>query len=235
MHFSTLATIAALANTAFTFGTTTSTSIVTSPTGSCYTITTTNPPTCTSTATTCTIEDCIRLSTITQSCGCPSIYTSDVCITTCPPLGCQVSYYTFYLPCPTSPTFPTSPTSPASPSSSTSSSTIPPYNNSTMTTTVTTITTLTTCPATCTCSGQKTTWSGGQGPYSCTKKPSCVAQLPGGGTTTITGTTVVGQTGPTPTTSPGPTVVTGSSDGKKRSEVVGGGLLAGLLGVLAFF
>jgi hypothetical protein len=51
---------------------------------------------------------------------------------------------------------------------------------------VTTVTTLTTCPAMGTCSGQKTTWTGSQGPYSCTKTPSCVAQLPGGGTTTIT-------------------------------------------------
>ncbi|KAE9367880.1 hypothetical protein N431DRAFT_561736 [Stipitochalara longipes BDJ] len=228
MHLFTFATIAVLVSTAFTLDSTITTSIVTGPTGSCYTLTTTNPPTCTSTASTCTIEECITLSTITQSCGCASIYTSDVCVTTCPRLGCQASYVTVHDPCPTSPNSPTSPTSSTSPTSPTSSSypsspsspTTPPYNNSTLTTTATTITTLTTCPATCTCSGQKTTWSGGQGPYSCTKSPSCVAQLPGGGATTITGTTVVSRTGPTPTTSVGPTAVTGSSDGKKRSEVL---------------
>lgn len=48
------------------------------------------------------------------------------------------------------------------------------------------------------------------------------------------GTTVVSKTGPTPTSStPGPTQIPQGSDGKKRSEIVSGGLLAGLLGVLA--
>ena len=186
MHFSTLAIVAVLASTAFTWPTTSTTP--TGPTGTCYTLTTTNPPTCTSTASGCTVEECVTLSTITESCGCPSIYTSAVCLTTCPVLGCQVSYVTMHDPCATSlssPTSSTSSTSPTSPTTGSSSST-PYYNNSTMTTTVTSVTTLTTCPATCTCSGQKTTWSGGQGPYSCTKKPSCVAQLPGGSTTTIT-------------------------------------------------
>jgi hypothetical protein len=44
----------------------------------------------------------------------------------------------------------------------------------------------------------------------------------------------MGRTGPTPTSSTGPTLLPGSSDGKKRSEIVNGGLLAGFLGMLAF-
>jgi hypothetical protein len=42
----------------------------------------------------------------------------------------------------------------------------------------------------------------------------------------------VSKTGPAPTTSPGPTQI-GASDGKKRSEVGSGGLLAGLIGLVA--
>jgi hypothetical protein len=50
----------------------------------------------------------------------------------------------------------------------------------------------------------------------------------------VQGTTVVSRTGPKPTSSTGPTLLPGSSDGKKRSEIVSGGLLAWLLGILAF-
>jgi len=234
MHFSTLATVAVLAGNVFAWDTTTSTSYptTTSASDTCYTITEYNKPPCTIPSP-CTTDDCITLSTITQSCGCSTIPTTDICLTYCPG-GCGVEYKTIYIPCPTSPSSPSSsstyPTYPTSSSSSSSPTTGPVYTNSTVT--VTSITTLTTCPATCTCSGQKTTWTGSSGPYSCTKVPSCVAQLPGGGTTTITGTTVVSKTGPTPTTSTGPTQI-GVSDGKKRSEVGNGGLLAGLIGLVA--
>lgn len=169
MQFSTLAAIVVLASSAFAWDKSSGTGITTPPTGTCYTITQTNSPACTASVKlpdVCITEACLQLSTITQSCGCDKIYTEDACFSTCPPVKCGISYITIHPPCPTSPPY--------------------SFSNTTVTTTVTDITTLTTCPATCTCSGQKTTWTGGNGPFSCTKKPSCTAQLPGGGTTTIT-------------------------------------------------
>jgi len=169
MQFSIFATIAVLASSTFAWDKSSGTGITKPPTGTCYTITQTNSPACTASITLpegCVTLMCLELRTITQSCGCDSIYTADECVTTCPSTKCPISYITVRPPCLTSPPY--------------------SYSNTTVTTTVTGITTLTTCPPTCTCSGQKTTWSGGNGPFTCTKKPSCTAQLPGGGTTTIT-------------------------------------------------
>jgi len=229
MYLSTLATLAVLAGNALAWSTTSAaaTSTYSSESASCYTITEYNKPPCTMPSM-CIQEECLTISTITLECGCGyTIPTTDICLSTCPDTGCQVQYKTLYLPCATSFSSPTTTTT-----SSSTSSTGVIYSNTTVT--VTTVTTLTTCPATCTCSGQKTTWSGSSGPYTCTSTPSCVAQLPGGPTTTITGTTVVQKTGPTPTTSAGPTQVSVGA-GKKGSEVSNGGLLAGLIGLLALF
>jgi hypothetical protein len=237
MQFYTLATIAVLATSVLAWPSSSSSAAPSSsssnPTDTCYTITSINAPPCPM-PTPCIKPDCILVSTITQSCGCASIYTTDICLSTCP-LGCGVTYTTVYDPCPISfsspASSPTSSTSPSSPTSSSAPTTSVPYSNSTIT--ATSITTLTTCPASCTCSGQTTTWSGTSGPFTCTKVPSCSVVLPGGGTTTVTGVTVV-KTGPTPTTSASVTGASNvqTSEGKKKIEA--GGLLAGLLGLLAF-
>lgn len=186
MHISTLATLlVVLASSALAWPSSSSStsSYPTTTTASCYTITEYNQPPCSPTPSTCIQEECLTISTITLGCNCGfTIPTTDICLSTCPNTGCQVSYQTLYLPCATSPPTSSSPTTSPSSSSSPTSGVI--YSNTTVT--VTTITTLTTCPATCTCSGQKTTWSGSSGPYSCTSTPSCIAQLPGGPTTTIT-------------------------------------------------
>jgi len=104
----------------------------------CYTITQTNAPPC-KTPSPCTMAACIEyFSNITQSCGCASIYTTNVCQTTCP-LGCGTSYNVIHPPCATSMSSP----KPSSGSTSSYPTTSVIYSN---TTTVTTISTLTTCP-----------------------------------------------------------------------------------------
>lgn len=50
------------------------------------------------------------------------------------------------------------------------------------------------------------------------------------------GTTVVGNTGPTPSSSSSPTSLLAGSGGERRNEVGAvGGLFAGLIGLLALF
>ncbi|KAN0113284.1 hypothetical protein V8E51_006235 [Hyaloscypha variabilis] len=68
----------------------------------CYTITTTNPPLCPSLPSGCITAECVLLSTITQSCGCQSIFTNNVCLSRCPLPDCQVGYVTVHDPCGTS-------------------------------------------------------------------------------------------------------------------------------------
>jgi len=95
MQFFTLASIAVLAaRNVFAWNTT-------SATNTCYTITEYNKPPC-PTPSPCIVADCIILSTITQSCGCSTIPTTNICLTTCP-VGCSTQYTKMYLPCPTSP------------------------------------------------------------------------------------------------------------------------------------
>jgi hypothetical protein len=104
----------------------------TTATDSCYTLTT-QGPTCTTA--TCPINACLKLSTITQSCGCPSIYTAFTCTDICTNDCAGTNYETIYLPCPTTPPASTTTTSDYSTTTTTSASvTISSYSNSTITT-----------------------------------------------------------------------------------------------------
>jgi len=85
----------------------------------CVTVTSTNGGDC-PIPTPCTTEYCLLLSTVTQYCGCPSIYTTTVCESTCA-LTCGTTYATLRLPCATS----FSPPPPTSTSSNTYSSSSP--------------------------------------------------------------------------------------------------------------
>jgi hypothetical protein len=100
-----------------------------SPAPTCVTITDTTGATCPLPTVTCSITPfcpIISESTVTLECGCPSIYHTTICETTCN-VACPMSYDTVYIPCPTSissssssPTVTTTTTTPASSSSSTS-------------------------------------------------------------------------------------------------------------------
>lgn len=111
-------------------------------TGNCATITTQGSD-C-PTLSTCIVPACLKIESVTLSCGCESIFTSTTCETACP-TGCAgTSYSTHVLPCSTTP--PTSTPSTSTPDTSTTSSeptttqesspTIPTttYRNSTITT-----------------------------------------------------------------------------------------------------
>ncbi len=210
----------------------------------CVTVTSTNGGDC-PIPTPCTMEYCLLLSTVTQYCGCPSIYTATVCESTCA-LTCGTTYATLRLPCATSfsppPTTSTSSNISSSPTSKSSSSsqtitstscssssltitsptseshsrsytkahtgsfathhhegnktiTVTEYgtgweNVTTVVITSTSILTLTSCPAEVTCYGQTSTWTGSEGPYTCSAKPACTCVLPGGGGVTTTGSSV---------------------------------------------
>jgi hypothetical protein len=149
-----------------------------SSTDTCATITQTKGPQCPPVpGTTCSTPTCYAYATVTASCGCPLDIAVDLqCETTCGN-ECNTAYTTFLPPCPLSPP-------PTSSSSIASSSQPPLYSNTTIT--VTEITTITTCPATNTCTGQTLTWSGNNGPFSCSHPhASCTCVLPGG-TQTVT-------------------------------------------------
>jgi len=189
---------------------------------SCFTITQTNEAPC-PTPTSCLRPACEAFITATQFCGCASIYSTAVCATGCP-TGCAgTSILTVVQQ-----TCPTPTPTPSSGSSSIYPTTSVHYGNTT--TTITSITTLTTCPASCTCSGQTTTWTGPSGPSSCTAQ-ACSVVLPGGPAMTVTGVTVV--TTPTPTGSSKTSAPTNlqSVGAAGRMEA---GLWAGLFGLLAF-
>lgn len=93
------------------------------PTGSthaCITVTSVNGGSC-PTPNPCTTVACLLLSTVTQYCGCPSIYTERVCASTCTP-DCGTSYATLHIPCATSPPSTITPSSGSSSSKTSESS-----------------------------------------------------------------------------------------------------------------
>ncbi|KAK0118687.1 hypothetical protein ONS95_007570 [Cadophora gregata] len=166
---------------------------------SCLTLTSTEGPSCTAISS-CIRLLCLRIVTVTQSCGCDTIPTVTSCETVCP-TGCATTYSVVHPPCPTSP-------SPSPSYSASTTETEPPptytpppklisskyYGNSTITKTSTTITTLTSCPSKVTCQGQTSTWTGTEGPFPCpTAGPSttCSCVLPGTSVVTVTGVTSV--------------------------------------------
>jgi len=181
--------------------TTTGPSITNGP-STCYTITTAGP-TCPPLP--CPIPACLKISTITQSCGCPSIFTAYSCTNSCTDKCLGTSYNTVYIPCPTSPP----PHSTSSSEPSTESTTAPPpevsttkisYGNSTIT------------------SAGGTGGSGGV--VTVTSE-----------TTTIPGNTTPGNTGPKPTTT---SLVEANMAGRSVLTEGGllAGLIAAVLGML---
>jgi len=149
MQLSTFATIVAvlLANV-FANETTPSSSPlpVTTATDTCVTITTqgSDCPKLPS-VTTCRVLLCLGLETVTLSCGCPSIFTTTTCPTTCI-TGCgETSYSTHFLSCPTTPSSTSdTPTESSEPTTAPSPSPTASYSNSTITTATRTGPTLTT-------------------------------------------------------------------------------------------
>lgn len=130
-------------------------------------------------------------------------------------------------------------------SQSSTTTSLPPYSNST----VTVITTLTTCPYQDRCHGQTTTWTGTEGPFPCSARPTCTCVLPGNSGTTITGPTTTpastttqvttvggGGAGGSKTSSGASSTGTGSLQGSGAERVVAEGwvgmVIAGLLGLL---
>lgn len=207
-----------------------------SSSNTCATITTTDQYGCPTPTLGCITLACLELKTVTQSCGCPSIYTTKTCQTACPTSCGATSYITAVVDC-----FPTHTPSPSNPS-------LPPtsYSNSTKTKTKTEteITTLTTCPHSTTCTGQTVTYTSTEVcPIS-----TCTCVLPGGPNVTYTTTTpspvetessapsappastTPGNTPPAPTTNPSasPTLVESNVAGKWEISI-GAGLLAGLI------
>jgi len=81
---------------------TTTTTTTTTPTVSCVTVTDTTGSACPKNTNFCTTAECIELKTVTQNCGCSSIYHATSCKTTCD-LSCATAYSTVYLPCPARP------------------------------------------------------------------------------------------------------------------------------------
>jgi len=75
--------------------------ISTSESPTCTTITETTGSGCPAITEFCARPQCIELQTITLDCGCPSIFSTTVCPTTCPK-GCGITYDTVYIPCGTS-------------------------------------------------------------------------------------------------------------------------------------
>ena len=140
----------------------------------CVTITETTGSACPTLSGVCVRPACIELLTVTQECGCASIYSTTICETECAH-GCGTSYSTVYIPCATSVSSPppvttTTSTSTSSYPTSSPTSTLPSstiYPNSTMTSTSTTIVTISSCPASVSCTGQTTTWTGTSGPSTC--------------------------------------------------------------------
>src|SRR6266487_1398152 len=137
MQLSTFATIAAVLPPYVYAQQTTSPPPATTATDTCATITTqgSDCPALSS----CIALLCLRIESVTLSCGCPSIFTSKTCATACP-TGCAgTSYSTHFLPCPTTPSTSTSdtstksskPTATLNPSPTTSMTS---YGNSTVTT-----------------------------------------------------------------------------------------------------
>lgn len=226
----------------------TSSYLGTTPPASCATVTVqgTNCPTLA-----CTLPACLRLVPVTVSCGCESIYTTTTCASACS-TGCLGTSYSPVIQTACSTTAPSTSTEPTTvPTTLPSSTTEPPvssttspsgsptgYSNTTITTTTTS--TLTTCPATDTCTGQTTTWTGTHGPYTCTAAPTCVCVLPGnpghtvtGGATVTVDTTLTtsqktGVTGPTPTSS----ILSTNGGMRLGSDGIISGLIAVLVGLL---